>query len=116
MSTFLDLPEGTSPVVVVAARLATLGQSLHAAVAGLPEQITALEAQAPWGSDSYGVDPKEGFLASYHGAGEEPFNESLKADLRVAGTGLANLGNAMVSAMADFLGEDATSSAEIGRL
>jgi hypothetical protein len=107
-----DFVELKNPETVEAnaVRISTDGETLQSSAEAVVNAIGAIEAEAPWGSDKYGVQ----FVHSYESSdGGEQANESVKKSATSLGEEATKIGDATTQAVLDYSATDDTNAAGI---
>jgi hypothetical protein len=106
---------GADAVEAGAARLSAAGEELDGAVQAVTSEISAIEAEEPWGDDKFGQQ----FLANYR---EKPkgstvdFSKGAQESMAQLGPEAQKIGDATVKAMLDYVGTDDSNAADINSL
>ena len=112
MGTYFEINDNPDDVAARGAILSALGERLHAKAGAVLGDIHAIEAEQPWGADSFGQQ----FWHSYNQPAQgsaTPFREELQNSLAQAGEPLTEVGDKTVRAMTEYQGIDAENAADL---
>lgn len=105
MGTYLDIDGNPLEVTATGAILRSIGASFHSESQAILGDINAVNAERPWGNDSYG----QAFETTYNVVPEGsdgPLRDAVDDGLSQAGDGLTKVGDSTVQAMTEYQGVD----------
>src|SRR5918992_2234678 len=105
MGSFLDIQDDPNEVTGTAAILRSMGTSFQSQAQTVLGDINAVNAERPWGSDSYGQAFEQTYNVVPEGS-EAPLRDTLNDGLGRAGEGLVTSGDKTVLAMTEYQGVD----------
>jgi hypothetical protein len=115
MSNFVEITGDPDEIRARGAILAGKGQAYDARAQSLVDQISSLEAGAPWGGDKYGQQFLNSEAGGYHSTKntEEPFNDYVKTSATGMGPKLTKTGEAIENAMIGYQFADLDNEGDI---
>ena len=112
MGDYVQIDEDPDKIGITGARLAALAQTFKAQVQAAQGDITAIEAERPWGDDSFGRGFAHDYLESA-GPDEAPVRDTIMTEMSGAGDQLTKLGNTTAWGMAEFGAGETQNAADI---
>jgi hypothetical protein len=112
VGTYFEINDNPDDLAGRGAILSALGEDLNAKAGAILGDIHGIEAERPWGDDSFGQQ----FWHSYNQPAQDsstPFREELQDSLAQAGQPLTQVGDKTVRAMTEYQGTDAENAADL---
>jgi hypothetical protein len=115
MSNFVEITGDPDEIRARGAILAARGEAYDARARSLVDQISGLEAGAPWGGDKYGQQFLHNESGGYYSSKntDQPFNDYVKTSATAMGPKLTRTGEAIESAMIGYQFADLDNEGDI---
>jgi hypothetical protein len=114
LGTYLRVDGDPNEVSGTGAILRSMGETLNNRAQGILGDINAVEAERPWGDDSYGQAFESTYNVTPEGS-DGPLRQAVADGMSRAGEGLTRVGDATVLAMSEYQGTDVENRDDINR-
>ncbi|HEY7225966.1 MAG TPA: hypothetical protein VH561_20495 [Micromonosporaceae bacterium] len=112
MGDYVMIDDDPGNIGITGARLAALAQAFKAQAQAAQADINAIEAERPWGDDSFGRGFQHDYLDPVN-PGDTPVRDSIMTEMSDAGDQLIKLGNTTAWGMAEFEGGETQNAVDI---
>ncbi|GAA4728291.1 hypothetical protein [Phytohabitans rumicis] len=114
MGTYLNIDDDPNEVGGRGAILRSMATSFNSKAQAIAGEIETIEAEQPWGADSYGTAFYETYNVTPEGS-EGPLREAIVDNLNEAGERLTKVGDGTILAMSEYQGTDDDNRNQINR-